>query len=85
MSSMGNTTSAAVRIYQITYIFGLVLGSTLYLTVNKLFPPAGLGVSEEFDDSTVVTDGISVPSESNISYGKKPEAEDKQVSEESKV
>lgn len=85
MSSMGNITSPAVKIYQINYIFGLVLGSILYLSINKLFPPAGLGISEQFEDHTVVTEGISVPSDTNVSFGKKPDTEDKQVFDDSKV
>jgi hypothetical protein len=84
MSLMGNTSSGAVRIYQITYLFGLALGLTLYLLVNKLFPPPGLGVSEDFDDNVIITDGVEMSSD-----GQSPEKEtamfDKQVLEDSKA
>jgi nucleobase:cation symporter-1, NCS1 family len=50
MAIMGKTSGAAVRIYQITYIVGFFLGCILHLTVNKLFPPSGLGIAEPFDD-----------------------------------
>lgn len=85
MSSLGNTTSPAVRIYQITYLFGLVLGSILYLSVNKLFPPVGLGVSEQFDEGSVVTEGISVTEEDTYPDGKEPETDNKRVTDETKV
>jgi hypothetical protein len=54
MSLMGNTSSPTVKIYQITYIFGVTLGSILYFGINKIFPPPGLGVNEEFEDMVVM-------------------------------
>lgn len=60
MSIMGKTNSNAVKIYQITYIFGISLGGVLYFAVNKIFPPAGLGIDEGFDGLEVM-DGVEVP------------------------
>lgn len=55
---MGKTNNNAVKIYQITYIFGVTLGSILYYTINKIWPPAGLGIEEDFDGSLTI-DGIA--------------------------
>ncbi|PVH99763.1 hypothetical protein DM02DRAFT_642803 [Periconia macrospinosa] len=49
LSLMGKTQGVAVRMYQVTYIMGFCLGSVLFMLVNKIFPPPGLGVEEEFD------------------------------------
>lgn len=65
---MGNTNSNAVKIYQITYIFGVSLGSILYFSVNKIFPPAGLGIDEDFDGMEV-TEGVEVATEGRRSSG----------------
>lgn len=51
---MGRTSGAAVRIYQITYLIGFFLGCALYMTVNRLFPPPGLGTDEEFDSEAII-------------------------------
>ncbi|KAE9978161.1 hypothetical protein BLS_000839 [Venturia inaequalis] len=59
LSIMGKTNSNAVKIYQITYIFGIALGSILYFAVNKIFPPDGLGIDEGFDGLEVV-EGVDV-------------------------
>lgn len=59
LSIMGKTDSNAVKIYQITYIFGIALGSILYFAVNKIFPPDGLGIDEGFDGLEVV-EGVDV-------------------------
>lgn len=75
-SLMGWTTGGAVKIYQITYIFGLVLGTILHLIVNKFFPPEGLGIAEEFDGD--VLEGV-VPEEGSESSVKEPIASQKQV------
>lgn len=50
---MGRTTGAAVKIYQITYIFGFFFGGLLHLIVNYFFPAPGLGISEGFDEGIV--------------------------------
>lgn len=84
MSIMGRTDGAAVRIYQITYIVGLTLGIILYMAVNKLFPPPGLGVSEAFDHQLVMTDGIETPSENSQPLDKRSDTSEKQVVEELK-
>ncbi|KEY68266.1 hypothetical protein S7711_07020 [Stachybotrys chartarum IBT 7711] len=84
MSIMGRTEGAAVRIYQITYIVGLTLGIILYMAVNKLFPPPGLGISEEFDHQLVMTDGIETPSENSQPLDKRSDTSEKQVVEELK-
>lgn len=62
LSIMGKTNSNAVKIYQITYIFGIALGGILYFAVNKIFPPDGLGIDEGFDGLEVV-EGVDVTSE----------------------
>lgn len=85
MSIMGNTTSGAVRIYQINYVVGIALGSTLHMVVNKLFPPPGLGVAEDFDEDLVVTDGVESRSDGSGPISKAPAAFDKEIVEGSKA
>lgn len=86
MSIMGKTSGGAVRIYQITYLFGLVLASILYLAVNKFFPPEGLEISEDFDgQQLVVTDGIEAPNDVSRALAKESETSDKQLSEDLKI
>ncbi|KAH8657101.1 permease for cytosine/purines, uracil, thiamine, allantoin-domain-containing protein [Tricladium varicosporioides] len=59
MSLMGKTKGNAVKIYQITYIFGFVLGTILYFTINKIWPPEGCGIDEPFDESEVeIVEGV---------------------------
>jgi hypothetical protein len=82
---MGTPSGGAVRIYQITYLFGLALGITLHLLVNRLFPPPGLGISEDFDEHLIVTNGITTPSDDVVPTDKKPELVDKHVSEDINV
>jgi hypothetical protein len=60
---MGKSNSNAVKIYQITYVFGITLGSILYFAVNKIFPPDGLGIDESFDGLEVM-DGVEVATHS---------------------
>jgi hypothetical protein len=71
MSIMGKTQGAAVRMYQITYIMGFCLGSILYLSVNWLSPPTGLGIAEDFDHESNVVEGVAV-SRGSESDGKNP-------------
>lgn len=61
---MGKTQGAAVRMYQITYIMGFCLGTILYLLVNKIFPPEGLGISEDFNHESGIVEGIEGVAES---------------------
>lgn len=68
LSIMGKTDSNAVKIYQITYIFGISLGGILYFSVNKIFPPDGLGINEGFDGLEVM-DGVEVPIDGGKSSG----------------
>jgi nucleobase:cation symporter-1, NCS1 family len=58
MSIMGKTQGAAVRMYQLTYIMGFCLGSVLFLVVNRIFPPPGLGIAEEFDHDSNIIEGV---------------------------
>ena len=60
MSISGKIQGAAVRMYQITYIMGFCLGSILYLVVNRLWPPEGLGISEDFNHESSVVEGLAV-------------------------
>lgn len=89
LSIMGNTTSGAVRIYQITYLVGFTLGCTLHLIVNKIWPPPGLGIEEEFEGSEgeVVVEGVVVSTGagdggSETPPTKQPTISDKQIADE---
>lgn len=82
---MGRTSGAAVRIFQITYIVGFFLGCLLHLVVNKIFPPAGLGIAEPFDgadghDATVI-EGLSASSDDGNHESKKPVTSEIKVAE----
>jgi hypothetical protein len=79
---MGKPSGSAVRIYQITYIFGLAFRITLHLLVNKLFPPPGLSISEDFDEHLIITNGITTHSDDSATHEKKPEVIDKHISED---
>lgn len=86
MSIMGKTDGAAVRIYQITYLVGLTLGSILYMSVNKFFPPPGLGIAEEFDEGQlVVTDGVEASADGSQATDKEPKVSDKGAMDGSSV
>lgn len=37
------------RFYQISFFFGYFMSAAIYLTLNKIFPPPGLGVQVDFD------------------------------------
>ena len=87
MSIMGRTNSAAVKIYQVTYLFGVVLGSILYYSANKIFPPEGLGIEEDFD-GLVNIDGVAPSEEAgsgSITPTKGPEISDSEVPTDSKA
>lgn len=60
MNIQGKLDNPAVKIYQITYIFGLALGSGLFMAVNWIWPAAGVGISEPFD--AMMIEGVA-PSE----------------------
>jgi len=47
-SLLGETNNKAVRIYQISYVSGVTLGGILYFCINKIYPPKGLGIAEDF-------------------------------------
>jgi hypothetical protein len=79
MSIMGRTTGGAVRIYQITYIVGFTFGLILHYTVNKFFPPPGLGIEEEFEDRGEVIEGVVEGSEGSRTPTKGPEVTDAPV------
>jgi hypothetical protein len=51
---MGYTDGPAVRIYQMTYIVGFFFSIILYFTVSKIWPPAGLGIAEEFQEAEIL-------------------------------
>lgn len=68
MNIMGKLDSPAVKIYQITYLFGLGLGSSLYMAVNLIWPVSGLGFSEAFDAAEV--EGIALPSRDGSADGR---------------
>lgn len=72
MSIMGKTQGAAVRMYQLTYIMGFCLGSILFLVVNRIFPPSGLGIAEEFDHGSDIIDGVDAFVEGEDNTGKSP-------------
>jgi hypothetical protein len=57
MNIQGKLDSPAVKIYQITYLFGLAFGSGLYMAVNWVWPAPGIGVSESFD--TMKIEGVA--------------------------
>jgi NCS1 family nucleobase:cation symporter-1 len=82
---MGRTTGNAIRIYQITYIFGFVLGSILYITVNKIFPPPGIGIAEPFSEGNIV-EGVAPSDEgSNESMKEVADISQKQINEDAAV
>ncbi|RDW73035.1 putative permease-2 [Coleophoma cylindrospora] len=64
LNIMGRTTGAAVKIYQITYILGFVLGAILFAGANYFFPPEGLGISEDFTEPGFV-DAIAISASDN--------------------
>ena len=73
---MGWTTGNAVKIYQITYVFGFFLGTILFITINKIFPPPGLGIDEPFDESEIV-DGVLPAADGSESSTKEAMASEK--------
>lgn len=83
MSIMGKTSGGAVRIYQITYIVGFFLGSILHMAVNKLFPPPGYGIAEEFNhgaiDGTII-EGVDPSVNSDNTPAKSPVTLERKVS-----
>lgn len=81
LSIMGKTDSNAVKIYQITYLFGVSLGSILYFAINRIFPPGGLGVDEGFDGMEVV-EGVEVADDSGRGSGSSTPAKGPVLSEE---
>ncbi|EPE24965.1 hypothetical protein GLAREA_11546 [Glarea lozoyensis ATCC 20868] len=83
MSLMGHTTGAAVKIYQITYIFGFVLGGILYFTVNKIWPPPGVGIAEPFDEAAIVGVAPSFDGSDDIGLGHKDamNVDDKEIAQ----
>lgn len=46
--------------YQITYIMRFCLGSILFLVVNRMFPPRGLAIAEDFNHEASVIEGVAV-------------------------
>lgn len=81
---MGKTKGGAVKIYQITYLFGFCLGVILHLTVNKLFPPPGIGIDEPFEGMEIV-EGVDSSDVGTSTPTKEPIAVEKQVIEDMKV
>jgi len=79
---MGKTTGGAVKIYQITYIFGITLSAIIYFAANKLYPPPGLGIDEPFHDGEIVEgEMIAADKESNSSL-KEATISQKQINED---
>lgn len=85
MSIMGKTQGAAVRMYQITYIMGFCLGSILYLVVNRVFPPKGLGIAEEFNPESSVVEGVTVNSIASEIEAKNPITLESNMSDKAKA
>jgi hypothetical protein len=81
---MGKTKGNAVKIYQITYLFGFALALMLHLVVNKLFPVKGLGIDEPFRGLDMV-DGISPPLDDSELSAKEPITSEKQIVGDSKA
>ena len=50
--------NAGVRIYQLTYIVGFFSSILLYTIACKIWPPIGLGISEDFPESPEVIQGV---------------------------
>lgn len=50
--------NAGVRIYQLTYIVGFFSSILLYTLACRIWPPAGLGISEDFPESPEVIQGL---------------------------
>jgi hypothetical protein len=81
---MGKTKGNAVKIYQITYLFGFALGLILHLVVNKIFPVKGLGIDEPFRGLDTV-EGISPPLGDSEMSAKEAMASERQIVEDSKA
>ena len=43
----------AVKVYQLTYIVGFTLSFVLHIAINKIWPPRGLGIGEEFEGDVI--------------------------------
>lgn len=42
-----------VRLYNLTFIIGLAISFTIFLSLNFMFPPVGLGEEAEFVDTVL--------------------------------
>jgi len=88
MALMNKMDSPAVKIYQITYLVGIGLGTILYMAVNTIFPPLGLGVDEPFD-AIEVLEGLEnshdVDTGSETPDKAQPNLSESQVSPDTKV
>ena len=51
---MGKTTQTSVKIYQLTYLVGFCLSFALHVGICWMWPPTGLGVSEEFPEGDII-------------------------------
>lgn len=81
-SLIGKTSGAAIKIYQITYIFGFVLGSILFIGINHFYPPPGLGIDVPFDENVLEgVEGVVPSSDGSESSTKEARATTMQVSE----
>lgn len=83
MSIMGRTKGGAVKLYQITYLFGFFFGCILHLSVNKMFPPPGIGINEPFDGTVEgiepSDDGTESPSKDLVTTDQKVIGEDVKI------
>lgn len=57
---------ADYKMYQMTFFIGYPFAGCLYIAINKIFPPSGLGISEELpgygadiSSSEIVIDGVA--------------------------
>ena len=81
-SLLGWTSGTALKLYQITYLFGFALSTVLFISINYFFPPIGLGREEPFDETlieAVDTSGVVVAAEESDSATKRATADEKHV------
>lgn len=76
MNIQGELDNPAVKIYQITYLFGLALGSGLFMAVNWIRPAPGLGISDTFD--SMIIEGV-VTSENTFQRQDEPPVKDSMI------
>ena len=69
------------RMFQISFFFGYIVSGGIFLALNLIFPPEGLGLQVDFDvDGTVVVEGRA-PSDSAEEQGYVGDEKDVKVAE----